>query len=211
MKSKFLLFVLGCLSGFSLAVTAQPKGYPAILIGKIPVGKFMFDKGWAYRWNIIKHDDGRFENTIGDGFKPADTAHLYFTANCKTNVQGGYLIRYCYAGFKTDTVVLNFADGAPAYNNEFKLYLIGHKFYIEPNITYPELVSWQKTTYRITNSELLITSRNYANAKTIRGYVNIEFDEVTKEPRHKPHINKLYLRGYFKTPLQKGYAYAPAN
>jgi len=58
---------------------------------------FSFVDKWAYHWETLKLDNGRFSSTSHDKITAKDTTHLYYTANCSTNVQGGYNIQYCYA------------------------------------------------------------------------------------------------------------------
>ena len=123
-----LLFYFGCSTG----VIAQP-AMRAIVFQKEPLGQFSFLKSWAYAWDVVKHDDGKFEKVDADTLVAADTAHLYYTANCKTNVQGGYHIRYCNALKTKEKVSLIFADGMPGYANEFDVTIIGNKYHFKPS------------------------------------------------------------------------------
>ncbi len=59
---------------------------------------FSFAKQWDYSWEVFKDDStGEFKRHDGQSITPADKAHLFYTANCLTNVQGGYNIQYCFA------------------------------------------------------------------------------------------------------------------
>ena len=59
---------------------------------------FSFAKNWDYSWDVYKDDStGMFSKNGEEPITSSDTAHLFYTANCLTNVQGGYEIRYCFA------------------------------------------------------------------------------------------------------------------
>ncbi len=197
---------MACVGLFSFLLTAvaQQKRCSAVIIREMPKEKFAFNSHWDYRWDIIKDDNGKFTSTTADQYKPVDTAHLYFTANCKTNVQGGYTIRYCYADFKTDTIAITFVDGDPAYGSYFTLNIIDGRFSLQPHTVYAEMVTGERITYKITRSQLMLSTGDYNKETTIKGYINISFDETINRPGEKTNVNKLYLRGYFKTPIKKG-------
>ncbi|OOQ59107.1 hypothetical protein BC343_29230 [Mucilaginibacter pedocola] len=180
---------------------AQDTVYKPVVINPIPKTSFAFTKHWAYAWYITKDDKGRISKAIDGEITKADKAHLYFTADCKTNVQGGYNIRYCYANKKPDgTILLTFRDGEPAYSNSFKANIGNRQFNFEPEIVSPMLVAGQKTTYRVTQQKLVLHQKEYATAKVISGYIDVEFSEVITEGG-KTAKHPLYLRGYFKTPV----------
>ena len=132
-------------------------------------------------------------------FLAGDTAHLYFTANCKTNVQGGYNVRYCYAIKKGVEINLDFSDGLPAYGSSFTIQVKNRKFCFNPNIVYPELNLNEKTTHKVTKSKLVLYQKSYKASKIISGYVDAEFVETTLIPGHEPASHNYYFKGYFKT------------
>src|SRR6186997_1295524 len=90
---------------------------------------FSFSKKWDYSWEVFKDDStGTFTKNSDEPFQPGDTAHLFYTANCSTNVQGGYDIRYCDAEKHRNTITLTFADGLPAYGSQFYIYIESDSF-----------------------------------------------------------------------------------
>jgi hypothetical protein len=199
MKFKLSISLIYLLT-ITCSAFAQP-AYSPIIFEKEPNGVFSFSKKWDYPEGIIKHNDGTFEKTDGKKLEATDTAHMYFTANCKTNVQGGYTIRYCYATRKGSNINLNFTDGAPAYASKFNATLKNGTFHFEPGIIYPELIPGEKTVYKVIRSKLIIYQKNYAVAHIISGYITAEFTETTQNSKKAIHTNKYYLKGYFKTPV----------
>jgi hypothetical protein len=92
MKNTWSLHLLSFVMLHGLAATAQQSFIP-VIFSKEPKGVFSFEKEWAYPWYIIKDDKGMFAKVLAGKITKEDTAHSYFTANCKTNVQGGYSLR----------------------------------------------------------------------------------------------------------------------
>ena len=200
MRYRILLLSLYCFIVSSDTV-AQKSPYPRLTIEKEPAGKFEFNKNWAYRWDVVKDRNGKFSSAEVEKVTAKDTTHLYFTADCKTNVQGGYKIRYCYATKKPGSVVLSFTDGAPAYASEYKVIVKEDHFTFDPVIVYPELILGQKLTYNITRAKLILYQKDYSAAKMISGYVDAEFTETIID-KGVSKTNKLYFRGYFKTQVK---------
>jgi len=197
------LFLLLIFSSVGICpVFAQSKTPSSVTIGKIPEARFSFTKNWGYKWNIIKHNDGKFENIDGKPILPGDTAHLYYTANCQTNVQGGYSLNYCNATKKEGIITLIFTGGQPAYGSEYKVSLKNNQIYLDPDIIYEDVIENASLTYKITKSKLIFNQKNYKTAKALSGYINIEFQEIASLPKRKPVILQYHLRGYFKTPVK---------
>ena len=105
---------------------------------------------------VYKDDStGKFF-TLGD---PVDTTHLFFTANCSTNVQGGYEIRYCFADRIKDNIVLTFSDGLPAYASEYYSYITADSFYFRPRTIYPLKSHGEKISYQVTKQQLTLKQK----------------------------------------------------
>lgn len=113
---------------------------------------FSFAKQWDYPEGVFK-DDSTGEFTT-DG-SPLDTTHLYFTAKCLSNVQGGYDIRYCYATKNKNKITLTFADGLPAYASEFYIHIDTSSFWCDAETIYPVIAGGQKKSCKITNQKLI--------------------------------------------------------
>jgi len=182
------------------SAVAQSPSSMIIIISKEPKGAFAFTKDWAYSSNVTKDDNGKFFKNKDGKITSKDTAHLYFTAKCTTNVQGGYMIRYCHAIKRAEIIELNFSDGLPAYASEFNAFISKNKLSFKPVIIYPELIPGQKITYKVTKSRLTLYQKNYANSKKLSGYIDVEFIENTIL-KNKEENHKYYFRGYFKTPV----------
>ncbi len=164
---------------------------------------FSFSKKWDYSWEVFKDDStGEFSRNDDRPLKPADTAHLFFTANCQTNVQGGYDIRYCNAEKHRNTITLTFSDGLPAYASEFYLYITADSFSFKPKTIYPISIPRQSITYEVTKQQLTLNKSKYQIGNIIIGYVDIEFIETVSLPEKGVQKNKFYLRGFVRTFLE---------
>jgi len=184
------------------AVFAQSLYHSPIAFEKEPKETFSFTRNWAYPWNVIKDNNGKFSKADDGEIIAADTSHLYFTANCKTNVQGGYSIRYCSAIKKGENVNLNFFDGLPAYGSEFNVILSKNVFSFKPRIVYPELKTDDRMHYKVIREKLVIYQKNYPISKMISGYIDAEFTETALDAQNRRYLNKYYFRGYFKTAVK---------
>jgi hypothetical protein len=163
---------------------------------------FAFTRQWAYSWTILKDDNGLYSAT-GEKITPADTVHLFFTAQCESGVQGGYRVRYCYSSKKGNAIKLNFSDGAPAYASEYYVYIRGDSFYFKPSLNYPFSTKGEKMVYPIEKQQLTLNKKRYNLGDTIIGYIDCQFVEVWTVPGGKTRRTKLYFKGYFCTPFKQ--------
>ncbi|MEP7252031.1 MAG: hypothetical protein ABI683_06610 [Ginsengibacter sp.] len=164
---------------------------------------FSFKKQWDYSWEVSKDSTGEFKRNDDQILSPADTAHLFYTAYCVTNVQGGYDIKYSFAYRAIGAFTLTVADGLPAYASEFYFYIKGDSFYFKPKTIYPMNIPGQKISYQVTKQKLTLNKSNYGIGDTIIGYVDTEFIETVSVPKKGAQKHKFYLRGYIRTPLKK--------
>lgn len=195
----FLAFlVTGTLYSYS-----QTK-YAKVSVNRQMKDTFSFAKQWDYSWEIFKDDStGEFTRSDDQPLMPADTVHLFYTANCFTNVQGGYSIRYCFSLQSKDVITLTFSDGLPAYASEFHFYIKSDSFYFKPKTVYPMYIPGQKISYRVTKQKLTLNKNMFEIDDTIIGYVDAEFIETVSVPKKGIKQNKFYLRGYIRTPLKR--------
>jgi hypothetical protein len=183
-------------------VNAQEKIYTPIVIGETLKTNFAFTRNWAYPWYMTRDKKGNLHKNTEGKITKSDKAHLYFTANCKTDVQGGYSIRYCYANKLSDTLItLDFRDGGPAYFASFKASMKNGKFCFEPKIITPVFDLDQEISYKTIRQNLTLNQKEYQNAKLISGYIDVAFSEIIKRGGKSTERHLYHLRGYFKTPL----------
>ncbi len=200
MNNRLLILALCLLVFTGREAKAQEKFYAPVTIDENPKTHFAFTKNWAYPWYMSKDDNGKLIKNIDGKITKADKAHLYFTADCKTDVQGGYSIRYCHATRKNGTVTLVFEDGLPAYAGVFTAVINKKGVFFEPKLIYPQFVPGQKNTYQIKNLRLTLNQKNRTTSKVISGFIDAVFLEIaTLKDKKESSIH--YLRGYFKTPL----------
>lgn len=182
-----------------LTMKSYGQHYAKIDIKAQPAGNFSFTKNWAYPWYIIKDEQtGTFTSNFNEPVKKEDTAHLFFTANCNTNVQGTYHIRYCTAEKIEDTVMLTFSDGMPAYASNFYIKIIHGQCSFTPQLVFPGSQAVTKG-YTVKKQQLILNKTNYSYNDLLMGYLNMEFVLQEKKKSQKTY----YLRGYFKTLVSK--------
>ena len=202
MQYKPVILIFCCLLFGCQKMFAQTTFSKIAVDGKMK-NKFSFTKKWAYSWDVFKDDrTGKFSKNDGQKIVRGDTAHLFFTANCQTNIQGGYTIKYCYANKNKDTITLVFSDGLPAYASEFYVYITGDSFACEPKTIYESFLPGHKITYEVLKQKLVLNKHRYAMNDIIKGYIDFEFIEIYSVPNEGIEKSSLYLRGYFKTPLK---------
>ena len=193
-----VLLVVGGQNSF-----AQAK-YSKLSVDRQMKDTFSFAKQWDYSWEVFKDDStGEFTRNDDQFLKPSDTAHLFYTANCLTNVQGGYDIRYCFADQSKGITTLTFSDGLPAYASEFYFYITGDSFYFKPKTIYPMHIAGQKVSYQVTKQKLTLNKNNYKIGDKIIGYVDAEFIETVSVPKKGTKKHTFYLKGYIRTPLKR--------
>jgi len=186
---------------------AQSK-YSKLSVDRQMKDTFSFAKQWDYSWEVFKDEStGEFKRNDDQSLSPADTAHLFYTANCFTNVQGGYNIRYCFADQSKGIITLTFSDGIPAYTSEFYFHIKSDSFYFKPKITFPMRITGQKVSYQVTKQKLTLNKYNYKIREKIIGYVDAEFIETVSVPMKGTKQHKYFLRGYIRTTLKRPIQY----
>jgi hypothetical protein len=136
------------------------------------------------------------------GGSPPGTTHLFFTASCSTNVQGGYNIRYCYAKKNKSKITLIFSDGLPAYASEFYVHLDSANFSCDVETIYPVIAVGQRKYCTITRQNLVVDKLKYTKGDTLKGFREMEFIETVIVPNKNPKKRYLFLKGYFKTTIE---------
>ncbi|WP_118976229.1 hypothetical protein [Taibaiella koreensis] len=187
-KHRFISAIILLAAVLPVIVWGQNRKAEVIRASLIPKDGFPFSKEWAYPWYISKDDNGHFEHAMGEPIKADDTAHLYFTASCETNIQGVYNFRYCYASMDRDTLKLLFEDGLPAYASSFEVKVYKKNFEVIPHLVYP---SQEKATPgKVLDQALTLSVNGYGAG----GYISYEFQIAG-------HEETYYLRGFFNTPM----------
>ena len=177
------------------------KTFSKFLVRSYHKDKFSFAKNWDYSWDIFKDDStGQFSRNDGEPITPTDTAHLFYTANCLTNVQGGYQIRYCFADKTQEGFILTFSDGLSAFASQFYIYTKEDSFYFRPQTIYP--VPGQNISYQVTKQILTLNKWKYSIGDIIMGYVDMEFIESVSLSEKQTQNHTYYLRGYIRTALR---------
>lgn len=169
-----------------------------ITVDKNLKGEFSFTKKWDYPEGVFK-DDSTGEFTTDGG--PLETTYLFYTANCSTNVQGGYNIRYCYATKANNKIILTFVDGLPAYASEFFVHIDTSSFWCAAETIYPAIAKGQKKYCTIIKQKLIVDKPKYSKGDSIKGFIEMEFIETVAVPNKEVQNRNYFLKGYFKTPI----------
>jgi hypothetical protein len=165
---------------------------------------FSFANRWDYPWDVIREDSGGMFSKIEDGLITAeDTAHLYFTANCTTNVQGGYEVRYAYAHLQADTLTIRFEDGLPAYASNFEIQVVKDRFYFQPRLIYPAARrAGEQVSYEMKKQELVLQKAHYKPGDIVMGRVDIEFEARISVPGKETAVRPFYFNGFLRVPVE---------
>jgi hypothetical protein len=201
----FTVTVLGQKSKFLLG---QKNATPQKLISKysisqFPSAKFSFTKLWDYPAFTIKDDSGHFEIMEQRELIADDTAHLFYTAKCTTNVQGGYAIRYCYATKNKNKITLTFSDGMPAYASSFYVYIQDSTFACLVETVYPAFIQGEQRSILISKQKLVLNQSKFTQDDVMEGYIEIAFIETSIIPKKGVHKTPFYLKGFFKIKITK--------
>jgi hypothetical protein len=198
MYFKLLIFF-----ALSISQTFGQAKYSKITFDRNMKDTFSFVSLWDYSPDIIKDDStGQLSRDDDKPIQSADTAHLYFTANCETNVMGGYNIRYCFATKNKETITLKFSDLQGPYASEFYAYIKGDSFYFRPVTIYPIVNFKERTSYRVTRQKLTLNKSSFITTNTVIGYIDTEFIETVSVPKKGTQSHRLYFRGFIKTSLK---------
>ncbi len=181
----------------------QQKTISKFSIKKLPATNFSFSKEWDYPAFTLKDDSGHFEIMEQRELMADDTAHLFHTAKCTTNVQGGYPIRYCYATKQKNKITLTFADGMPAYASAFYVYIHDSTFDCLVETIYPMFIKGEQRSITILKQQLVISQNKFNEGDNIEGYVEMIFIETSIIPKKGIRKTKFYLKGFFKTKVTK--------
>lgn len=184
----------------SISQTFAQTKYSKVTIDRNLKDTFSFEDQWDYPENIVKNESsGKLTRYDDKPLQRGDTTHLFFTANCKTNVQGGFAVRYCFATKNKETIILKFSDEQGDFASEFYAYIKGDSFFFRPETLYPMITRGEKISYRVTKQKLILNKDSYVTGDTIIGYIDCEFIETYSAPIRKTESHKIYLRGYVRT------------
>lgn len=203
MKYRPILFIF--FTFFSLLSQAQNKNrlidnklFSSYKVDSNLKGDFSFAKKWEYPWWVIKHEDGHFENSMGELISYEDTTHLYRTANVITSHQGEHPIKYVEATLKADTLILDFADLDAAYHGYLTVELVKDKFTSE--WIYLSIMLEPPIKYITLKQDLIIITNQFKVGKKIKGKINIQFQELDSTSKQKPPV--YFVKGLFETTIQ---------
>jgi hypothetical protein len=187
MKLKLFTLMAFCIAQFAFGQDTKAK----LLLSPVQVDTnfvdtFTFTQIWDYPWDMAQHEN-------------PDTTHLYHTANCVSNHQGEHQITYCDALLNHDTINLNFQMEPPAYASRLNVSIKNNLFWSDFWATYPNQIG--ALSWVITKQKLTLDKPNYETGDMVKGYIEVEFTEITNLSDIETYSQKFYYKGYFKTIL----------
>lgn len=166
------------------------------------VDTFTFNLKWDYPWYIMKNDSGKFNSALGETFTELDTVHLFHTTNAITNHQGEHQVRYCVSEMDNDTIKLSFLPELPGFASWLTIKIYNNEFWCKFKAAYPRYIKGEFLIWKIKKQSLIFNKLKYNSNDTIKGYFEIEFDEISTINNNTPTVRNFYFKGYFKTPLK---------
>ncbi len=150
---------------------------------------FFYKNDWSYNDFIEKGRKGYF---INNGSEPIDTTHHQHLAKLISSINGEHEIKFGWAYFKKDSLILHFEDVNPAYFDVLKIQIKGDFFILVYQSGTPV---GGDTVFPMDKKELVIQKNTYQIGDTIKGKLNFEGYFP-----NKPSI-RFQLKGAFKLPL----------
>jgi len=167
---------------------------------------FSFTQKGEYPWPIIKDEkSGKFRNALNDE-EPVlheDTVKKYYTANCITDHQGEHAIRYCDATLAHDTLILSFSDLDAAYHGYLVVTIVKDSFKSQWHCIYIVKIPGEKIAFTTLFQELILNTSDFSDGWILKGRLNIVFREDFSAPGHKSTTGNYFVKGLFKTGIEK--------
>ncbi len=170
--------------------------YKYAVIDKDLYSTFFDSQEASYKWHILKHDDGTFEDTMGGEVSDEDKIPIQHTSNCVSTHQGKHSMNFCDAAIKSGVLQLKIHGGLPAYsssllieikeNNEFSCFF---------KTVYPAPGSDLK--WNILSKKLELKTSDFKKGKQIFAWLSVEFEETSTYKGEKV-IKNYKIKGYIK-------------
>ena len=158
---------------------------------------FFFKHEWSYDPFVTKDDDGRFENTMGNGKTTArDTQHLVHSASIfhafspqDTTFAAYSKIKFGNAYLVGQAILLKFDQLTPSSHDILDIKIKNGAFFTNYLGGAPAVGDLY---YDFEKQKLILQKEHYTVGDTIKGYLDFQTD--------KPHF--AHLKGAFKLPLK---------
>lgn len=162
---------------------------------------------WEYPWYVIKHEDGKFENTKDDSISAQDTIHLIHNSKCFTyRIKNGKKdeepctqLPICEAKLSHDTLLISTYDFSASNAEAVYISVYGDQYLMTYKVNY--VVPYQKIEVENINQRLVLNQSSFKKGQVLKGEVYLEIKEtMTYESGKKSAFNKL-IEGTFEVKI----------
>lgn len=162
---------------------------------------------WTYPWYMIKHQDGHFENTLGESIMSSDTAHLIHNSRCILQTEIHYSndrinsdLKFAKAILVNDTLQIKIYDESASNWNHVTINVVKRKFNLNYKANY--VFPYKRIDYQIEKKSLILNSKPpFKKGEIIKGSVEIELQETIVKETGNLSKNKIIF-GTFETKVE---------
>ncbi|THB63465.1 MAG: hypothetical protein D6B27_12170 [Gammaproteobacteria bacterium] len=193
---KSLLFAIICLqAAITNAQTPNCDFKSPIKTSNNIIPEFFKYHSYTLPWYIIRHENGSFENTLGEDISNESIKPIEKNAFVFSTHQSNHLMNMAEATKTAYGFKISIFGGMPAYCSSLDIHIMKDKFCTTFEATYPAPI--KELNWKIISQKLTLISSGISKEKRIQGKVSIileEKDDAGKVSRHR-------IAGYFKPPF----------
>ncbi|MCP3901850.1 MAG: hypothetical protein GY707_19250 [Desulfobacteraceae bacterium] len=162
--------------------------------------KFFDSHEASYKWHILKHSDGTFEDTMDGEVSDEDKIPIQHTSNCVSTHQGKHSMNFCDATLKSGVLRLKIHGGLPAYSSSVLVEINeNNEFFFFFKAAYPAPVSDLK--WNILSKKMRLKTTDFKKGKKVLAWLSVEFEETSTYKGEK--VVKIYkIEGYIKPVIE---------
>ncbi len=159
---------------------------------------------WVYPWYVIKHDDGHFENILGEGITEIDTTKIYCQSYCYSLVEEDTISRLKFAEAQQvgQTVFIKLFDESASNNETLELEVIDFEKFnptYKLNLVFPH----DSVVINFLRKEFEIKKKNYQIGDDLVGKVDMEFEQkIYRKGKKQTNAIVKKISGIFKVKIE---------
>jgi len=133
--------------------------------------------GFELPWWILKHEDGRLEDTLDGRIDASDLVRTEITSDCVTGHQGEHTMQFASAEALESGLRITVSGGLPAYTGHLEiLWRPGGQFSCDFRADYPDQTN--PLRWRITQKKLTILDNGGRVGQRLYASLSVSFDEI---------------------------------
>jgi hypothetical protein len=167
---------------------------------------FFKSNKWSHPWYIIKHPDGRFEDTSSGRRPKKEPPRLKHTANCFSTADGAkHLLRFCEARLLDPNMIdLLIHESNASYFDALRVEIRNETFSCQYWALYPVRTRIEPgTTWTTKQQKLTLDKKTYRKGDVIEGKIDFECVEEPTNPEYIEQWGRnpktIRVHGVFKT------------